>query len=251
MNFSQLGFGVFALEIYGILLSFAFIVSVWHYYRTLQKKKFSIDFFLRNFWKWLMVGIIVGRLFSLFLDPTIFLRNGITSFFEFWDGRINFVGLLVGFLGMMLWNSRKSKMEFLRWIDAGVVSFFIGVLIVDIAGFLTGAVYGRETVMPWGVQYETFGVDILMPTHPVALYAFLAHCFVFSWIRNHFNSYERTVGRLTIKAGMFLFAIDFFMQFFRGNPTLLVFEVVRIEQVFDIVILVLLFFVGQRKVAKF
>ncbi|MCF7830676.1 prolipoprotein diacylglyceryl transferase [Candidatus Gracilibacteria bacterium] len=251
MNFSRLSFGFFALEIYGVILAIAFVIATWHYYKTLQDKRFPMDFFLRNFWKWLISGVVVGRLFSFLLNSDIFMRNGLTSFFEFWDGRINFLGLLVGFLGMMWWNTKKSKIDFWQWIDGGVKSFFIGILMVDVAAFLTGSIYGKETIMPWGVQYETFGVDILMPTHPVALYAFLAHCFVFVWIRNNMKELERIPGKLALRAGILLFGIDFLLQFFRGDPTFLVGGTIRIEHIFDVIVIVFLFFIGQRKVAKF
>ena len=118
------------------------------------------------------------------------------------------------------------------------LSFFIALLIVDIAAFLTGATYGKETILPWGIQYETFGVDILNPTHPVSMYAFILHLIAYSWIGRHLFFTEKFPGRLAFWAGVAYFGIDFLMQFFRGDSTVSLFSIIRVEQLFDFGMLV-------------
>ena len=135
----------------------------------------------------------------------------------------------------------KQTKPLLGWLDQAMGSLFLGILIVDIAAFLTGAIYGCETILPWGIQYETFGVDILNPTHPVSVYAFIAHFITYSWIRRHEFFADRFPGKLTFFAGIAFFGIDFVLQFFRGDSTLLVFEIIRIEQLFDFFALIFFF----------
>jgi phosphatidylglycerol---prolipoprotein diacylglyceryl transferase len=241
MNFYQLSFGVFGLKIYGMLLAFAFVVALWHYYKTLQKQNFPMDFFRHNFWHWLVGGLLVGRVVALILEPSIIAQHGMFSLFAFWDGTVHFWGVLAGFLGTMWWTIKDKNIPFLRWLDQMVVPLFIGLLIVDIAMFLTGAVYGRETILPWGIQYETFGVDLLKPTHPVSIYAFIAHLIAYSWLRKHIVFTDRFPGRLIFFAGVAFFAIDFLVQFFRGDSTVQLFGVIRIEQLFDFFALIFFF----------
>lgn len=252
MNFSQLTFGMFSFKIYGFFIACAFVLSGWYYYKTLKRKEFPVDFFLHSFWKWVMSGIVLGRIFAIILNWGIIERNGIFSFFAFWDGELNFIGMSLGMIGMMYYELQKRKMDFIRWIDAAITPFLFGVLILDIAAFLTGALYGRETTMPWGIQYETFSVDILSPVHPVTIYAFLLHLPLYFWAKRYVHVYERLRGRLAIRAGIFFFLIDLFLQFFRGDPTLYILGTIRIEVLFDILILIFLFSWGHKnKIDKF
>lgn len=204
-----------------------------------------MDFFRHYFWKWLVGGLIVGRLFALIFEPSIVVQHGIFSLLAFWDGTVNFWGVCFGFLGTMWWTLRQQSVPLIRWIDQMMPSFFIGILIVDIAAFLTGAIYGRETALPWGIQYETFGVDILNPTHPVAIYAFIIHLITYSWIQRHEFFTDRFPGRLVFWAGLAFFGADFILQFFRGDSTLMVFGVIRIEQMLDF--FALIFFILWHK----
>lgn len=243
MNFSVLSFGLFGLKIYGVFVAIAFVFAAWHFYKVLQKEKLAVDVFLKDFWKWVLSAVIVGRLFSLAFDWSIVERNGLFSLLTFWDGELNFYGALLGFMGSMWWSLYRTTSSFLHWVERGIPSFLLAIMIVDLAGFFTGARYGSETVLPWGVQYETFGVDILKPTHPVALYAFALHGVLLWWVRRYQMSYSRSAGKMIFRAGVFFFLIDFLLQFVRGNLAPEVFHFFRIEQIFDIIIVRFLFWV--------
>lgn len=247
MNFSQLSFGVFALKFYGIAVAAAFVVAAWHYYKSLQKKKLSIDFFIHHFWRWLVGGLVVGRIFVLLFDPSIFVRNGLFSFFAFWDGEMHFLGTMFGFIALMWRDLHKSNKAFFQWTDAAMVPLFLGFMIADIGGFLTGAIYGTETALPWGVQYETFGVDILTPVHPVTLYAFLIHLWIWWYLRKREATWERFSGRMTIKAAFFFFGADLLLQFFRGDSTFMVFDFIRAEIILDVCVLAFLWWFTYTK----
>ncbi len=218
MNFSQINFGYFAIKFYGIFVSFAFLAASWYYYRRLSAQGFSKDFFLHPYWRWLLGGILLGRLFSVLADPSIFDRFGLMSFFAFWDGEISFWGGLLGFLVTMYIDLKREDKAVGPWLDAGMLPMLLAAMIVDWGGFLTGKIYGIETVLPWGVQYETFGVEILNPVHPVTLYAFAAHLLLWWWVKEHENRWKKTPGVLSLKTLLYFLVIDFFLQFLRGNP---------------------------------
>ncbi|MCK5461029.1 prolipoprotein diacylglyceryl transferase [Candidatus Gracilibacteria bacterium] len=237
MNFSQLNFGVFAIKIYGLLLSIAFLIAVLRFYKRIIQKDFSVEFFLHHFWRWVLGGVVLGRISALFFEPQILSQYGLFSFFAFWEGEIYFFGALVGFLFAMYLDLRKQKENFLQWLDLAVPAIFLGVLIVDWAQFFTGAIYGKETDFFWGVQYETFGVEILNPVHPVSLYAFLAHFWIFHGIKKYEKKLEKFPGKLSFQAGILFFSTDFLLQFVRGDNTFMLFDFWRIEQVFDVVML--------------
>lgn len=217
MNFSQINFGLFALKIYGALMSVAFGLASWHYYRNLMRQGFSQDFFLHHYWRWLLGAILMGRLMAVLLEPGIFDRFGGMSFFAFWDGEINFWGAGLGFILTMYVDLRRADKAIGPWLDAGVSSFLLAAMIADWAAFLTGRIYGVETGLPWGIQYETFGVEILNPVHPVTLYAFVVHLLLWWWVRRHQNLWQKTPGVLAARAMLYFLVTDFMLQFLWGN----------------------------------
>ncbi len=247
MNFYQLNFGIFSLKIYGFLVACAFILASYHFFLTLHKRSVLVDFFLHHFWKWLLVGVLVGRLVVLALHPEILTQHDWYFFFAFWEGEINFYGAMLGLLLYARWDLKHHGYAFSQWLDMAVKPFLIGMVIVDIAAFVSGAVYGTETSLPWGVQYETFGVDILNPVHPIPLYSFLIHFWLLVWSSRRAKGYEKTPEKLAIRVGLLFFIADFLLQFLYGDKVELVFDLVRWNQVFDVVAILILVWRGKRK----
>lgn len=246
MNFYQLSFGIFSLKIYGILLTLAFMIGAWSYYSRLRTRTILVDFFLHYFWKWMLVALFVGRIFTVILDPGIILNNEFYYFFAFWEGDLNFYGTIIGFFFVSRWALKKHGYKFSQWLDIAVYSFLLGVIFSDLASFMTGASYGKPTGLPWGVKYETFGVDILDLVHPVAIYAFFFHIWLLFLVRSHEKLYERFGEKLAIRTGLIFFGFDFLLYFLYGDQVFLIFDFLRMEQVFCLFIIVFLFWRGKR-----
>lgn len=247
MNFSQLGFGFFVLKINGILIALIFAVTLWYYYKELEKEKMNIDYFIHHLWRWVVGSLIMGRIFSLILAPTIFIDYGIFAPLAFWDGEISFYGAILGLLGTMFYDLKKSDKDPWKWIDIAVPVILLGIILADLSEFITGAIYGTETSLPWGVQYETFSVDSISPVHPVTLYAFVLHIILLNWVLKFGKKFYRQKGNLVKITAILFFFLEFFLQFFRGDPTLMVFDVLRIEQIFSIIIVATLTISLQKK----
>ncbi len=248
MNFSQLDFGIFAIKFYGFFVALAFFIAAWHFYKEIQKQNLSTDFFVHHFWKWIVSAIFVGRIISILSDLTIFNRSGIFSFFTFWDGGISFWGISLGFISAAIFDLRIHKENFAKWGDSAISSIIIGLLILDIAGFITGAIYGKETSMIWGISYETFDVDLLKPIHPVTIYAAIAHFWILRRIQKRKNAWGKIPGKIFFYGIFLIFMTDFFTQFFRGDPGIHFFEIFRISAFFDIIIMIsLLIFMKKNK----
>ena len=247
MNFYKIDFGVFSLKFFGIFLGIALIVAGWHFYRQLEKEKLSTDFLVHHFWRWLVAAIFLGRVLAILADAEILTRNGVLSFFAFWDGKINFWGAAVGFFGAAFWDFRKAPEKLKKWLDLAVPSFLIGLILVNFAQFLTGSVYGQKTDLFWGVQYETFGVDLLFPLHPVPIYAAIFHIWLFFFARARARLWtEKFPGRLFFRTAIFFFAADAVLQFLRGERSIFDFGFVRGEVFLDLIAIIILIFAARK-----
>ena len=245
MNFSQLNFGGFAIKIYGVLLAIAFFVAAWQYYKRVQKMNFDVDFFVHHFGRWLVGGILLGRLFAVLQSPEIWETYGVFSFFAFWEGTLDFLGVIIGFVLALLLDFRIQKKNVLRWLDIAILPTYIGIIITDVAGFLTGAIYGKETELFWGVRYETFGVESINSVHPITLYALLIHCWIYFWIRSREPRWLNFPGRLAAWGGFLFVATDFLIQFMRADQTIYV-GILRISQIFEILLMIVLWWYVKR-----
>jgi hypothetical protein len=112
----------------------------------------------------------------------------------------------------------------------------IAVVLIDFIQFFTGAVYGTETSLPWGIQYETFGVETLADVHPVTLYAVIPHIILLNWALKKQILLERQAGRLTFVVGLWLSLIQFFLEFLYGNEVFMVGDALRLGQVISLVV---------------
>ncbi len=236
MNFSQLGFGFFVLKINGIFLALIFSVAVWLFYKKLESEKLDTDYLIHNLWKWVVAGVLVGRILTLLMNPQILSEDGIYAILTFWRGGISFYGALLAGLGTMFFDLKKLGKDAWKWFDLAVPYLLIFACLTDFAGFLTGAVYGGPTDLFWGVQYETFGVDIIDKVHPVTIYALIIHSFMLYWANKYGKTFYRQRGKLFLMTVILFFFAEFFLQFFRGDPTLQIFGNLRIEQVFDLLL---------------
>ncbi len=249
MNFSKFSFEFFDINIYGALTALTFFFASYYYYGRLKKAKLDLEFFAHHFWRWILVGLFGGRLIACLLNPQIFADDGPIAFLFFWIEGFNFWGAVIAILLLMYRDLSREGKPFWSWFDLMMMPLIVGYMLVDVYGYISGAIYGRETDLFWGIQYETFGVDILNPVHPVTLYALLLHFAWFLWFRKNEHIWIRRPGKSTVLTILVLLLIDLFMHSFRGDSTWVIFRYVRIEQVFDLILISALLW-GYRKIPE-
>ena len=240
MNFSTISFGVFSIEFIGIAYALSFFVLAWLWYKEIGRQNFSVDYFVHHFWKWFFGGIILGRIFSVLTHPDVFSEYGIAGLFAFWEGGISSIGALIGFLGFMYLDFKSTDFQILRWLDTLAIPLVISVFIMDIGFFLTGAIYGIPTSLFWGISYETFGVELITPVHPVTLYALIFHIGLYMWIRKNKNRLKERFGVLFCQSLWWLFVIQFLIGFLRADPDLYLLGLIRLQQILTLIVIVLL-----------
>ena len=250
MNFSKISFGLFSVEFIGIAYALSFCVIAWLWYKTIQHRNFSVDYFVHHFWKWFFGGIILGRLLAIAMHPQVLNEYGLAGIFAFWEGGLDSVGMLIGFVAMMYWDFKSTDFHLFRWLDTLVIPLVIGIMILDVGFFLTGAIYGIPTDLFWGVRYETFGVELITPVHPITLYALILHVFVYLWVKKNHNRLRERFGLLFFHVLWWLFLINFLISFLRADPDLYLFGMIRLEQVLNLIVLIALSVFNRQLKAK-
>jgi phosphatidylglycerol:prolipoprotein diacylglycerol transferase len=121
-----------------------------------------------DFVVWATVGIILGGRvgYVLFYDLPRFLENP-ASIFAIWEGGMSFHGGFLGTILAMVLFARSRKIPTWSLIDVIGASVPPGILLVRIANFINGELWGKETDLPWGVVFPMAGPE---PRHPTQLY---------------------------------------------------------------------------------
>lgn len=151
----QFGNGV-GIRYYGLAYILGFLSGFW-LYRLLVRRGYSdmkpeqvADFML---W-WVVLGATIGgRLgYMLFYDTQAFLQKP-WMFFAIWEGGMASHGGMIGLVISTAIYARKHKISWLNAADNIAVLAPIGLFFGRCANFINGELFGRQTTVPWAVQF--------------------------------------------------------------------------------------------------
>ena len=172
------------------------------------------------------LGIILGgRLgYILFYAPDILLHP--LRIFRLWEGGMSWHGGVIGTSLAIILFARKNKLDWLRVHDYVAVVTPIGPLLVRIANFVNGELWGKPSDLPWAVVFPhtvAYGLD--PARHPSQIYesllegglmlAVMAYAF---WRTRARYAPGKLVGIFILGYGL----IRFFLEFFREPDAQLV-----------------------------
>jgi phosphatidylglycerol:prolipoprotein diacylglycerol transferase len=118
---------------------------------------------------WVTLGVIVGGRLGhvLFYTPSILWQDPL-EVFKVWHGGMSFHGGALGvFLALILYAWRNVQVDLWRLGDLVAACAPIGLFFGRIANFINGELWGRPTLLPWGVIFPGAGLE---PRHPSQLY---------------------------------------------------------------------------------
>jgi phosphatidylglycerol:prolipoprotein diacylglycerol transferase len=117
---------------------------------------------------WLTLGVVVGgRLGHVFFYTPELIWKDPLEILQVWHGGMSFHGGAIGVLLAGLAFARRNKIDALRLGDVIVAAEPIGGLLVRLANFINGELWGRPTHLPWGMVFPDAGP---LPRHPSQLY---------------------------------------------------------------------------------
>jgi phosphatidylglycerol:prolipoprotein diacylglycerol transferase len=166
--------GPFAIRWYAL----AYIVGIllgWVYARALVRNQklwggsppmTTLD--IDDFIVWVTLGIILGgRIgYVLFYNPSYFAEHPMEAF-QLWKGGMSFHGGFTGCVLAVVLFARKNNVSILSLGDVTCATGTLGVLLGRIANFINGELWGRETDVPWGMEFPSGGTVV---RHPSQLY---------------------------------------------------------------------------------
>jgi phosphatidylglycerol:prolipoprotein diacylglycerol transferase len=200
--------GNFGIRYYGLGYLLGFLSAAWLlvlYARAgrslLPPEKIS-DLMLA-----LVIGVMLGgRLGSFLLYHPDQLLHDPLSFFRVWEGGMASHGGMLGVALALAWFSRAEKIRFLHLADLVTSVAPPGLLLVRIANFINGELWGKPATVAWAVIFPASPAP-LVPRHPSQLYeAGLEGALLLLFMQWRFwrsDDVQRHPGRLS---GEFLFA---------------------------------------------
>lgn len=154
-----------------------------------------------------MLGGRIG--YMLIYDLTNFLHEP-ALVFKIWQGGMSFHGGLLGVCAAMWLYARQNNKGFFLVTDFIAPLVPVGLCAGRIGNFINGELWGKPTVLPWGMVFPAGGN---IPRHPSMLYEAILEgpvLFVLLWLYSSRPRPARSVSALfLIGYGSFRFLIEF------------------------------------------
>ncbi|MBT4539025.1 prolipoprotein diacylglyceryl transferase [Candidatus Woesearchaeota archaeon] len=171
--------GPLEIRWYGIAYVLGFFIAVWWLNYLRKKGKFPLK--KDEIWDlafYLLLGVIIGaRLFMIFWEPQIYLKNPL-NLLKIWQGGMSFHGGLVGIITAGYYYSKKKKISFLKLADMLSFPTMFALALGRVANFINGELVGRVTNSSICVVFPGFDEC----RHPSTLYAALKRFLVAGWL---------------------------------------------------------------------
>ena len=121
-----------------------------------------------DFIVWVTLGVILGgRIgYVLFYSPDYFAEHPLEAL-QLWKGGMSFHGGFTGCIAAVVLFARKNDIPILSLGDITCAVGTIGVMLVRLANFINGELWGRPSDVPWAMVFPGGGP---LPRHPSQLY---------------------------------------------------------------------------------
>ncbi len=213
-NFNPVAFEILSFEIRWYSLAYIIgIILGWVYCKKILIKDQRILGLFDDFITYLIIGVILGgRLgYAVFYNLKYYLENPL-EILMVWNGGMSFHGGLIGVIIATQLFSYKHKINQFIFLDLVALAAPIGIFFGRIANFINSELIGRETDLPWSVQFIL--IDNIK-RHPSQLYeAFFEGVILFFLLSYFFKrNYLKNPGKISalflILYSLFRFLIEF------------------------------------------
>ena len=219
-------FGPFTIYSVWILVSVGFIVATMLFLKRAKYQRMEVDFLLEHSFSLLIGAMVISRL-AFFLGSwgyfgPVKTLTLVKQIFLFWQPGYSFWGAVTGFLIVFAIHCKRKKQPFWEWIQVMLVPFFIGIIFGNLGQFLDGQAYGHDTILPWGITFNSTNVKYTVPVHPTQIYSILLILFILLSRKKLAQKWKvlNQNDDWTLAAISFYALARFGMEFLRGDDTL-------------------------------
>lgn len=161
--------GPFALRWYALSYMAMLLLGWWYMRRLVARGGAPLTTtHVDDLVTYVTIGVVAGgRLgFALFYDRTLF--GDPLALLSVWNGGMSFHGGFLGVLCAVFVFTWRCHLDTVRVLDYLACAAPFGMILVRIANFVNGELWGRPTNLPWGMTFPGAGDDL--PRHPSQLY---------------------------------------------------------------------------------
>jgi phosphatidylglycerol---prolipoprotein diacylglyceryl transferase len=180
ISYTELGLGPVALDLgffqirwYSLSYLVMILLGYWYLTKLIKipgapmSRTHADDLIL-----YMTLGVILGgRIgYMLFYDRSLFALD---RFYKVWEGGMSLHGGTLGVLFALWLFTRQKKLSYLRVCDYIAVCTPFGLVLVRLANFVNGELWGKPVDLPWAIRFPEVinGLPALgPPRHPSQLY---------------------------------------------------------------------------------
>ena len=214
--------GIFYFRTYGIIISFAFLISFIFGYFEVKRKKYSLSIYIDLALISLIGGLIGARAYHVIHKWPIYLENPY-QIIQIWRGGMGIYGAIFGALIFVYIYSRIKKINLLPWLDIAAIVLPLGQAVGRWANYYYQELYGFPTNLPWAIyidkekrltEFKEFS-----HFHPLFLYEFIWSLIIFSIVL----VISRRYSKYLLKGELFMIYASlyslgrFFIEYLKPN----------------------------------
>ncbi len=205
--------GPLAIHWYGIMYILAFSLGYLWIQKSKLGKSLHINADQKEFLLFCIVmGIMIGgRLgYILFYNLSFYVKNPL-EIFAIWHGGMSFHGGLIGATLMILYFSRKHRINFLKITDLVTSVAPLGLFFGRIGNFINGELYGK-IASKFCINFPT---DLANCRYPTQLLEALLEGLILFIILTIIRKFYKSTGIISASFLLFYGIFRSFIEFFR------------------------------------
>ncbi|MDB5285004.1 MAG: prolipoprotein diacylglyceryl transferase [Bacteroidota bacterium] len=224
--------GNFSIKWYGIMWGLSLFAGFFvarYVFRKLNRDEENITIAIQYMFICALIGARLAHVLFYALD--YYMAHPL-EVLEVWKGGLASHGGTVGAIfGLYLFCKRNKEFSFFWTVDHGVIAVFFLASFIRLGNLINSEILGQPTNVPWAFVFVQ--VDNV-PRHPVVLYESIAYLLYQLLMLYLFNKYLETKPGIYLTVFFFVFAVRFFIEFFKVPDGDLIFGAISKTQLLNV-----------------
>lgn len=221
------------ISTFWVFFGIAIMTGTYTVIKLSKKNNLKLHFLSEHSLKLIIFTIIGARILNLISNYKSYFYeitfSSLIKIFYIWDKGLSAWGAIAAFIITLYFITKEKEQNFWKWFDILVPAIIIILAITSIGGFFEGINYGKETSLPWGVNFESPSIKYTVPIHPTQIYEFLYSAIIATSliILNHsIKTREKNIEGIVGMSGVIAYSIFRFLEeFVRGDDTWIIFGI--------------------------